>query len=48
MFFIQRLLHISPDNGNGLTEMAILAVIVSGLLLLAKAAGLFVKRQPAE
>jgi len=31
--FIERLLHVSPDSGNGLTEAALLAVIVLALAL---------------
>jgi hypothetical protein len=47
MFFIEHLFHIAPDNGNGFIEMAILAVIVSGLLL-AMATRLFVKPHSLE
>lgn len=32
MFFIEHLFHMSPDHGSGLTELAILMVVVSGLL----------------
>ena len=46
MFFLERLLHISPDNGNGLTEMAILAVVIAGWLL-SHAVGRLAKRRPA-
>ena len=45
MLFIERLFHISPDNGNGVTEMAILAIVVAGLLL-AKATRLLVGQAP--
>jgi hypothetical protein len=29
MDFIERVFHISPDNGNGLTEAAILAALIA-------------------
>jgi len=34
MDFIERILHVSPDGGNGVTEMAILAVILVAIVVL--------------
>ena len=35
MDFIERWLHISPDGGNGLSEVLILAVLIAiGLILI--------------
>lgn len=45
MFLIERFLHISPDHGSGLTELGVLAVLVTALLL-TKAARRFVSNQP--
>jgi hypothetical protein len=33
MFLIEYLFHLSPDQGSGLTELAILMAVVSGLLV---------------
>lgn len=42
MNFIESLLHMSPDNGTGSTEVAIVVAILAGLLL-ARAAILWAK-----
>lgn len=33
MHFIEQLLGVSPDGGTGLTEIAVVAAVVSGALL---------------
>lgn len=38
MLLIETFLHLSPDNGSGTTELAIVIVIFAGFLL-AKLAG---------
>jgi hypothetical protein len=35
MDFIERLFHISPDNGSGLTELALLTAVLAVPLLFA-------------
>ena len=37
MDFIERLLHIAPDNGSGLTEVAIFAALFAALCLTIRA-----------
>lgn len=37
MDFIERLLHIAPDNGSGLTEVAMFAALFAALCLTIRA-----------
>jgi hypothetical protein len=33
MDFIERLFHVSPDGGNGMTELAIYVVVIAVIVL---------------
>jgi hypothetical protein len=47
MDFIERLFHVSPDNGNGLTEAAIIVALFAAVVCLVLVMRIYHKRRPS-